>query len=221
MGVDPIKQQAFTDLIKFLALEDYLGCARDTAMQSQLCTVAKADEGLSVSDDRQKVTCSANPQCYLLLVGPTCSRSCYFKVNINRLNADVFVGVMANDDISRNLAGTNFMGKGVQTPTSYGWILSKSGVSYRITKGSAFALPSLIHKNCWVLIQDDCWVLIKANFASQKLSMRTSISDKVFDIPLSVADDLIAKNAFVSGLVHHGDEVRLLPVTPEDQTLLE
>ena len=120
MGIDPTKQQAFTDLIKFLALEDYLGCACDTAMRSQLCTVAKADEGLTVSDDRQKVTCSANPDVswlgnpkhYLLLVGPTCSRSCYFKVNINRLKAVMFVGVMANDDISQNLAGTEFIGKG-------------------------------------------------------------------------------------------------------------
>ena len=98
-------------------------------------------------------------------------------------------------------------------PTSNGWLLSKSGASYRISKGS-LSKPSSS-------IQDDCWVLIKANFASQKLSMRTSISDKVSDVPLSVADDLIAKTAFVSGLVHHGDEVRLLPVTPEDQTLLQ
>ena len=58
MGVDPIKQEAFADLIKFLALEDYLGYACDTAMQPQLYTFAKSaagPAGLTVSGDKKRV----------------------------------------------------------------------------------------------------------------------------------------------------------------------
>lgn len=209
-GVAPLKQQAFTDLIRFLALEDYLGSMRDTALQSQLYTVAKAGEGLTVSDDKQEVTCRAHTSHYAVLVGPTCSKSCYFKVNINRLNVAIFIGVMANDDISQNLACP---GNGVAASSTHAWILSKNGASCRIRNRSS----TLSHSS----VQDDCWVLVKADFTSQKLSIRTSINGNSCHMPLNVSEDLSANYAFVSGLLNQGDEVKLLPVTQEDQTLLD
>ena len=209
VGIDATKQKAFKDLVKFLALEDYLGYTYDAALQPQLSTFAKASAEVTVSDDRQKATFSKYSQGYpIILVEPACSRCCYAKFKINSLGSRLrlFIGVGANFDVSRSQEQIN-------TRTTYGWSCGHGGL-FSICKGSATRTSEK------PVFEPRCWVLVKADFTSQKLSMRTSVSDSSLDILLEVADDILSKYAFVLTLATYKDKVELLPVTPQDMILL-
>ena len=203
-GVDATKQKAFTDLVKFLALEDYLGYTYDTALQPQLFTFAKASAEVTVSDDRRTATFSKYSRGHpSILVEPVCSRCCYAKLKINSLGSRLFIGVGTNFDVSKGLEQFG-------TCTTYGWSFGH-GELFSISKGKNTRTSEIFNTGCWVLV--------KADFTSQKLSMRTS-SNSSFDMLLEVADDVLSKYTFVVILLTYKDEVELLPVTPQDKILL-
>ena len=209
VGVDGTKQQALTDLIKYLGLEEYLGYPFDIPLQPQLYTFAKASAEVILPANRQKATVSNDSQDHqIILVCASCNPCSYVKIRINNLVDQMFLGVTADADVFGGEAQ-------VAHPTSHGWT-SGRGVTRHTSKGLTVA-SCTVHEN---VFSSGCWVLMKADFTSQKLSMRTSMTDLLYSMRLTVAGDPTSKYSFMVTLPNPGDEVELVQVTYKDKTLL-
>ena len=212
VGVDASKQQAFADLVTYLALEDFIGYGQDTGLQPLKPRFARASVTATLSADRQTATVTEDTRRTwpIILVEPSCCSCCFLKFKINRWCCQpIFVGIGANLDFGEEAA---FFGQ----ETTHGWMTGHLPNTFRaqsFTKGAMG--PQISHE----VFRCNSWVLLKADFIQQKLFMRTSESSRSFDIPLMVADDLRSLCTFTIALNSIGDEVELLPVTPEDQSL--
>ena len=98
--LDPIKQEAFADLVRYLALEDFMGYPYSPIDQPRSQTFVSATSAVSVSENRQKAqvvnSCS---NCQSILVKPACSSCCYLEFRIVTLEGEIFVGVGNRIDV--------------------------------------------------------------------------------------------------------------------------
>ncbi|KAL3162586.1 protein homooligomerization, variant 2 [Trebouxia sp. C0009 RCD-2024] len=210
VGVDASKQRAFADLVKYLALEEYLGYEHDTGSQPLMPSFARASVTATISENRQiaTVTRDTGNKWPIILVEPSCSSCCFLKFKITDWpQQPVFVGLGANFDVGKEAR---------YFETAHGWMLGLGGPS---CSASCFVKGTMGAHVADRIIKRNGWVLVKADFNSQKLVIRTSESSRSNDIPLEVADH--EPLFFAIGLNSVGDHVELLPVTPEDQALFK
>ena len=193
------KQHAFRNLIKYLALEEYMMCFAGTAehfaaahpkvkLQGQMATV---EDG------------STYPRS--LHVGSLEGDIWYMKCKVHALGSWMFFGIAAGIDVSAN--GTHLH---YAHSSSFGWAPSQqfscgnqSGGSIQFRAG-------------------DC-VLLKADFLNSKLLLRrTEASTAAYhdELTFTLAPEQRNRAFFHVILYSYRDKVELLPVTPEDQALL-
>lgn len=198
VGVATTKKLAFTDLVKFLALEEYLGCACDTALQPQPLTFAKATAGFTISHHNQRATVGdmSHPAAQRGLLINLSHNCCYLKCRIRKGKA-MFIGLAATDH-------ANAIPRGFVEPTDYGWSSGYGGLFITSRTG-------LQKQDSENIFGCGCWVLVKVDITSQRLSMRTSLTHRLIEMPLD-AHHPLSQYAFKMVLACGGDQVELLPV---------
>ena len=195
--VEASKRNAYLDLVKYLALEDYMGYCTVNSLR-----FLQASPGVQITNDGRHAKAAVPGIKYRsIVVGPTIDDVGYLKCKMHHVANWMFLGI--GQDI--NLASeTNY-----STSTSYGWSKNK----YQWTKGTHMSAPSVHWSN-------GDWVLIKADLRSGRLSMLASQVNTACHINTVGTAEGQKQYVFHVILFDTGDEVELLPVTAEDQQLL-
>lgn len=185
-GSLPVKSKAFTDLIRYFALEDYLGYVSDTALQSLPASFAKASAEIAISKDRQRASVSVCSQvCGNILLQPSCSSCCYLKFRITS-GCVVFIGVGAHVDVI-DVATIE------RSPTCQGFWTSAPCVFEGRRVYGHISPPK--RQQTWD--SRSSWLLVRADFTSHQLSMYNSMKQTQVDMPLEVAEDKVSMYSFV------------------------
>ena len=221
-GIAASKQRAFTDLVKYLTLDDFLGNGQETGLRPLMPSFSVKTPEITISNNgqRARVTSSAvaaDGPWPTVFVDPPCGTSCFLKFTVTSWGSrTVFAGLAAKMD-----AGAEFFS--LRKRKAHGWFLPIEGdpMSHTrcLVKGRWHAQmsPAPAHISQTILRRGS-WVLVKADFTSQKLVMRSSESNGSFSLPLEVVDH--ASLHFVIVMKGSGADVKLLPVTPKDQASL-
>ena len=195
--VESCRRTAYVDLVKYLALEEYMGCSGVAAQQ-----FVQASPGVEIMGERQKAKATTSGSDYrTVITGSSSGNVCFLKCKICQMNLWMFVGIGA--DIA--LDGQN-------TPSAsntYGWDNAK----LQYTRGHSTPSPGARWTN-------DDWVLIKADFLAGKLTMVSRQVSTPLTMSLEVPANLQDQYVFQVILWDRNDQVELLPVTAEDQQLL-
>ena len=196
------KQHAFRDLIKYLALEDFMGCVPSTA----LCLVAahpdiRLQAGVAETTSKSDYYRSIN-------MGHLTSEVCYMKCKVHVIKQWMFFGIAAGIDVAAD--GTQHVP--YADPSSFGWAAPRQQYRFGKDVGSDIQMQS-----------GDC-ILLKADLAQNKLSMRCtagrpSAAGQHTEMTFTLTPKQRKKAFFHVILFWSGDKVELLPVTPEDQLL--
>ncbi len=201
-NIDPDKQEAFRDLVKFLLLEDFMGISSSMSCAALKFTSAHSEARISNEGQTASIIAgSEGPRS--ILVGPMTSKVCFMKCKINCLKAWGFIGIADNINVQGD---TNY-----SLPISYGW----GRTNQHYSKGSWVQGASPV-----VSWSNGDWVLIKVDFLARRLSMRSTQVTSPAHIPFQIAADFQASYGFHVILYSAQDEVELLPVTMADQRLL-
>lgn len=193
-AVSACKQAAYMQLVKYLALEDYMGYSAVVHFR-----FSQAAPGVEVSPEGEHADCpQSTPDYKSIILDPPIRHVGYVKYKIHKTDW-LFLGVGANvniaDPANYSAAGSN------------GWTSNQ----FQWTQGKHESAPILQ----W---HEGDWVLIKADMGSGTLSMIASSVTTPFTLPLST----IGNGQYVFHVILHDSQntIDLLPVTPEDQQLL-
>lgn len=194
--VEAGKEHAYRDLVKYLALEEYMGysggiCSRfvEAGLGVQISAEGRKAKG-TLPDERMKT----------MVTSPLSSHVCYIKCRLHNVVTWAFLGIGAD---------VNFEAQcNTSAAATYGWSIDSQQY---ITGKALHSQVQWAHGDA---------VIFKADFASQKLSMISSQVSTPSSMPLDISADSQHKYVFMVILFDTGDEVELLPVTAEDKQLL-
>ena len=195
------KQHAFENLIKYLALEEYMGCGACTALQF----VAAHP---SVNLQGQMASAQGDSEGFRSInAGSLAGDVCYMKCKAHVLKRWMFVGVAAGIDVA--LPGFSHLH--YADPSSFGWSTPRQ--QFCCGKQSSSKIQLQI---------GDC-ILLKADFVHHKLSLRrtdSSSASQHAEMTFTLAQEQHTRAFFHVILYSPDDKVELLQVTPEDHALL-
>ena len=195
--VESCRRTAYIDLVKYLALEEYMGYSDVAAQQ-----FVQASPGVEIMGERQKAKATTSGRSYrTVITGSSLGNVCFLKCKICQVDHWIFVGI-----------GTDLALDGQDTlsaSNTYGW----SNAKQQYTRGQD--RPSSGAQ--WTTGD---WLLIKADFLAGKLSMVSRQVSTPLTMSLEVPAKLQDQYVFQVILWERNDQVELLPVTAEDQQLL-
>lgn len=195
--VESCRRTAYIDLVKYLALEEYMGYSGVAALQ-----FVQASPGVEIMGERQKAKVTTSGSNYrTVITGSSLGNVCFLKCKICQVNHWMFVGIGA--DIA--LDGQNNQ----SASNAYGWGSGKQ----QYTRGQE-------RKSSGARWTNGDWVLIKADFLAGKLSMVSRQVSTPLTMSLEVPANLQDQYTFQLILFDCNDQVELLPVTAEEQQLL-
>ena len=194
--VESCRRTAYIDLVKYLALEDYMGYSGVAALQ-----FVQASPGVDILGERQKAKVTTSGRsCRTVITGSSLGNVCFLKCKICQVTDWIFVGIGADLALDSQMT--------YSASNSYGW----DNANQQYTRGHSTSSPG----DRWT---NGDWVLIKADFLAGKLSMVRQVSTPLtmsLEVPANLRDQYV----FQVVLYYSNDQVELLPVTAEDQQLL-
>ncbi|KAA6425970.1 MAG: hypothetical protein FRX49_04345 [Trebouxia sp. A1-2] len=194
--VEPCKRRAFLDLVKYLALEEYMG-----HMGSGPVQFVQGGSGVQLTQNGQVAKAIGSGASYrTVLTGSHLGNVCFCKCKFHQVGQWVFLGVGADLAVD---AHDNH-----SAATAHGWAMPDR----QFTTGSM--------SSATVSWANGDWVLVKADFSARKLSMVSSRASTPLTMPLEVPANLQDQYVFQVILWNCRDHVELLPVNAEDQQLL-
>ncbi len=189
------------DLVKYLALEEYMGYSVGAALP-----FVQASPGVEIMGEGQKAKVTTPGKRFrTVITRSSLGNVCFLKCKICQVKHWVFVGVGAD----LTLDGQN----NYSASNTYGWDQAKQ----QYTRGQNTPSSGVDWTN-------GDWVLIKADFLAGKLSMVSRQVSRQVSTPLTISLEVPAnlqdRYVFQVILYDSNDQVELLPVTAEDQQLL-
>ena len=193
-------------MVKFLALEEYMGYTSDAGLEPTTFAIMQQSSGIEISTNRKIARVTRSLDYQSIYLGPSCTSICYLKFRINKLKDWLHVGILAGCRVPQAYNWSK--------STSHGWLLD-SGRFWSICQGCA-TLKDVQE----VQFGSSTEVIVKADFINQKLVVRfhldVSLSSNTDYVPLEVDPDVCHKYIFLIMLKSDGDEVELLPVSGND-----
>ena len=205
--VEQHKQQAFNNLVKYLVLEEYMGysCPSNSALHF---IAAHPDVNLT-----EQLATVRTPEWALyrsIKIGPIVGEVCYMKCKLHALHERAFFGIAADVDVA---AGDSCYAKEMlhasSYASSYGWTNA-----YEQWVCGRFSM-----NDDGITFSAGDWVSLKADFGKNKIFARSSQRFQPAQIILGTATEMRSKAFFHVMLYSPGDQIELMPVTPEDRLL--